>query len=249
MAMPTNPAAARAEVIELHEETDARYATRADEEVDAYREGVGKKLAAFLAGEELRIRLKPSDLIRWLEDGERLTFHTTGITNGYEDIQARRTVEHEMMGVPLEAGEENRPRYGYVRGSLEEATELNGYGNVLIRLADDLRGRATVVLGDSIGSSTRNRIPVGCVCMVAEPLADVSELLCRFPDQDVAAADQLHQACDEGYQYAEVQIYDRLEPNAIRQVVFCNGERATGELRRLIDRWGLNFDEIDGVLD
>jgi hypothetical protein len=247
--MPTTPAAARAEVIEFHEETDAQHAARANEEVAAYREGVGKKLATFLAGQELRIRLTPSDLIRWLEDGERLTFHTTGITNGYEDIHTRRTIEHEMMGVPLEAAEEDRPRYGYVRGGLEGATELNGYGNVVIRLTDDLRERATVVLGDSIGSSTRNRIPLGCVCMVAERLANTDDLLCRFPDQDVAGADQLHQACDPRYQYAEAQIYDPLVPDTITQVVFCNGERATGELRRLMASWGLIFDEINGVLD
>jgi|GEM_PF-5269288 len=248
--MPSNPAASRAEVITIHDQADAEYAAVARMEVDDYRKKLREHLATLLDQQELRIRMKPSDLERWLGDGERLTFHTTGITNGREDIEARCAVEHTMMGVPLDAGEEDRPRYGYLRGSSEYGNVLNGYGNVLVRLSDDLRAHTTVVLGDSMGSATPvPSIPVGWVCMVAEPLDDVEGLLCRYPDQDVARATRLYEACHQKYQYAEVQIYDPLLPRSIRQVIFCNGEPAPRDLRITLGNWGIDLDEIPGVLD
>jgi len=249
--MPARPAASRAAVVDIHDDADAEYSARAGEEVDRYRVGVKRGLEVLLAEQELRMRMNYSDLERWLQEGEHLTFHTTGFTNGRDDVDARCAVEHEMMGVPLDAPEEDRPHYGYVRGSFEEATELKNYGNVVVRLGDEVRETATVVLGDSMGSSTTNQgIPGGWICMVAEPLADVGELLCRYPRQDVAGTDQLHKACDQDYQYAEVQIYCPLKPDAIRQVVFCNGEKAPREVRNLVvGDWGIDLDEIDGVLD
>lgn len=250
MAMPTNPPASRAEVVAIHYGADAEFAARVEMDLDDYRRGLKEHLAALLDEQELRIRMRSSDLERWLEDGERLTFHTTGITNGREDIEARCAVEHEMMGVPLDADEEERPRYGYLRGSSERGAVLNGYGNVLVRLGDHLRDRATVVLGDSMGSTTPvPTIPVGWVCMVAEPLGDVEDLLCRYPDQDIAGATRLYEACHQKYQYAEVQIYDPLRPQTIRQVVFCNGEPAPRDLRIMLGDWGIDLDEIPGVLD
>lgn len=250
MAIPASPAASRAEVVDIHHETDAAYSARAGEEVDRYHEGVKRDLEALLAEQELRMRMNYSDLERWLQGGEHLTFHTSGFTNGSRDVEARCVVEHGMMGIPLDAPEEDRPHYGYVRGSFEEATELKNYGNVVVRLSDEVRENATVVLGDSMGSSTTNRaVPGGWICMVAEPLADVGELLCRYPHQDVAGADQLHKACDQAYQYAEVQIYCQLNPDAIRQVVFCHGEEAPREIWTLTRYWGIDLDEIDGVLD
>lgn len=249
MPFPEAPAAWRAEVARLHDETDAEFASTAGEGVGDYRETVKAVLADLLDDQELRIRMKPSDLERWLTKGERLTFHTTGITNGRNDAEALRHFEQEMLGIALDETEEKRPRYGYVRGSEEQGDELNGFGNVLVRLQADLRDRATVTLGDSMGSSTTvPSIPGGWACMVAEPLGGTEGLLCRYPRQNVVGAARLRDACDQYYQYAEVQIYDPLKPDAIRHVAFCNGEPAPDDVRRLLGWWGIEFDEIDGVL-
>jgi hypothetical protein len=249
VAIPVPSAAWRGEVVKLHAEYDQEFADTAEIAVDDYLASVERRLATLVAAQELRIRLKPSDLGRWLEDGERLTFHTTGITNGLPDSDARRTLEYEMMGVPLDAEDEDRPRYGYLRGSAEQGEVLNGYGNVLVRLDDSLRDRATIVLGDSMGSTTTvPGIYGGWRCMAPEPLQSGAGLDCRFPLQNLANSPQLHEACDEQYEYAEVQIYDRLLPRDIRQVVFCNGEPAPGDVRNLLAQWGINFDEIKGVV-
>jgi hypothetical protein len=248
--MPTEPAAARSAVAAIHNETDSGYAAVARKTVNGYRNDMRSHLRTLLQDRELRIRLKTSDLVRWLEDGQRLTFHRTGLTNGLNDIEARRSVEHEMMGVPLQADEDERPRYGYLSGSRESGSVLCDYGNVLVRLRDEIRDRVTVVLGDSLGSSTPNpQIPGGWICMVAERLGQTDDLLCRFPDRDVASADHLHDACDESYEYAEVQIYDQLDPRSIRQIVYCDGESATDQVRILTSRWGIDLDEIDHFLE
>jgi len=245
---PEAPAAWRAKAAELHDETDAEFAGAAGEGVGEYRETVKALLANLLDGKELRIRMKPSDLERWLSKGERLTFHTTGITNGRDDAEALLEFEQEMLGIALDELEEKRPRYGYVRGSEERGNELNGFGNVLVRL-QDLRAHATVTLGDSMGSATTvPSIPGGWACMVAEPLGKTEDLLCRYPLQNVVGATQLHDACDQCYQYAEVQIYDPLKPNTIKHVAFCNGEPIPDDARNLLHRWGIEYEEIDGVL-
>lgn len=248
MPFPETPAAWRAEVAKLHEESDGRFALEADEEAGAYWEAVKGHLASLLEDQELRIRMKPSDLERWLEKREALTFHATGITNGRDDPELRRNLEFEMLGIARDAGTEMRPRYGYVRGSNERGAGLNNFGHVLVRLKPHLRDQATVVLGDSMGSATRvQSIPGGWPCMVAEPLADVGELLCRYPAQNVAGAPRLADACDQDYQYAEVQIYDPLTPDAIKGIVFCNGVKAPSDLRLLLIQLSIEFDEIDDV--
>jgi hypothetical protein len=247
VTIPACPATWRDSVASLHSERDARFAEIAGEAFDDYRQTARDRLAVLLEGRELRIRMRPSDLERWLQDGRHLTFHTTGQTNGLMDPRARLTVEEEMMGIDPGAGDEERPRYGYVQGSAEQGRELNRYGNVLVRLEDELRDRATVTLGDSLGSTTtRPGIYAGWPCMVPERLSTGGGIDCRFPCQDVTQASQLNQACDEYYEYAEVQIYEPLQPSHIKQVTFCGGSRASGELRRLIRQWGINSDEIGG---
>jgi len=223
-----------------HQAADEEHAQRAGQVLTEYRTSAGARLVELLADAEVRMRMWENDLERWLDEGVFRTLHGGGETSGLDDLITRTEVEASVLGVPAGTLDDGRPRYGYAQGSDEADRQINHYGKILVRFREHVHNDATVVLGDSIGS-TRS---AGWCCMAPERLR-APELLCRFSPRDVVQADTLSEACDPDYRYAEVQIYGPLSPDSIREVVFCNGVIATRDLRNLLDDWGVLFYEID----
>jgi hypothetical protein len=238
--IPVCPDGWMAAVDEDHKYADAKHAQELGQAVAVYRQEAATRLSELLESQELRIRVQPSDLELWLESGEYLTFHATGSTNGLPDAEVRLIVERDVIGIPIVATDAQRPHYGYVRGSAEDAV-LNDYGPVVVRLHADVRERATVMLGDSVGSTKK----AGWPCMAPERLIGAG-LPVRFAEQDVRDAGSVGDACDWCYRYAEAQIYGPLRSSDIKAIVFSGGVAASGEQRRLIAGLGIPLDEIDG---
>lgn len=223
--------------------TDEGYARGCGREVGEYRAAAAEQVHALLVDAEIRIRLWPGDLAGWLTTGEFETMHGAGKSSGDPHLEDRLKVEEAVLGVERGTPEAARPRYGYASGSIEGFRALNDYGKVVVRLEDQVRSRATVLLGDSIGSTNT----AGWSSLAPESFGSPG-LLCRFSNQDVLDAADLGAACDQTFRYAEVQVYGPLRPEHIAEIVFCGGEIATDELRRLALDRSLPVTEIEGYL-
>lgn len=224
---------------------DACHAQHAGLDVEDYREAAAVRLTELVGG-AVRMRLWEDGLKSWL-DAEQGLFETAygvGTTSGTDDLVLRAEIEVKMLGVAAHADDPDRPRYGYARGSAENDRALNHYGKILVRLRHGFQGRATIVLGDSIGSTKEG----GWECFAPEPLGQPG-LRCRFSSRDVVAAQDLADACDPDYRYAEVQIYGPVQPGDIEEVVFCGGVPATDDLRLALGNWDVIFSEIPGYLE
>ncbi len=187
------------------------------------------------------MRMFPRDLQAWLERGVFETMHGAGSTSGNPSLAARIHVEERVLGVAAVAGDLDRPRYGYARGSREDTNVINGYGKVLIRFHDHVRGDAKVMLGDSMGTTHVGEFG----CIGPESLG-APELICRHSTTDVLGAAALADACDPYYCYAEVQLYGPLYPGDIKQVVFCDGLAMPVDVQLLLDNLGVASDQIAG---
>ena len=221
---------------------DTEHAQVSGHDLVTYRLLTLRRLPTLLADAEIRMRIREDGLAGWLESGAFETFHSVGYTAGLADRTVRIEVEHGVLGVPADASPCDRPIYGYVHGSADElSSRITDYGKILVRLDDGLRQRATVTLGDSMGSTNRGN----WACMSPEPL-EQPVLLCRFANRDVVSAGNLVDACDPYYGYAEVQIYGPLYPHDIREVVFCYGVPATDTLRNRLANWEIPFYESNG---
>jgi hypothetical protein len=187
------------------------------------------------------MRMFPRDLQAWLESELFETMHGAGHTDGHPGKAERIRVEEIVLGVPVDAPETDRPRYGYVQGSREDATVINGYGRVLVRFHDHVLEDAKVMLGDSMGSTNIAELEHTGPADLGAP-----ELIARHSGTDVLGAAALAQACDPYFEYAEVQLYGPLRPEDIKQVVFCGGLAIPVDVQFLLDRFDVPADQIGG---
>lgn len=206
--------------------------------LDGYRTAVGERLAVLLSGVEVRMRMYPNDLQAWLEHGDFETMHGAGDTRGNPRRCDRIKVEEMVLDVPRYVEEKARPRYGYAQGSREDG-RVNLYGEVLVRLHDQVRAISNVLLGDSMGST--NIAEYACT---GPARLDEPQLICRFSSADVLQAAGLAEACDPYFLYAEIQIYGSLRAESIKQVLFCNGLAIPVDLSRLLNRLDVAHERI-----
>jgi hypothetical protein len=219
---------------------DAEHAENCGRQLDDYRNAAAARLPMLMDGAEVRMRMWEADLQGWLEEGVFETIHGAGETSGLNDPALRLEVEAKVLGVPADADDAHRPRYGYMQGSAEAGTAINQYGKILVRFRDGVREHATATFGDSMGSTKAGGWPsLGPESLLA------LDLPCRFSAQDVVDTAGLGESCDQSYRYAEAQIYGPLTPDDIHEVVFCDGRRAPVDLRNRLDDWSVPFYEID----
>jgi hypothetical protein len=225
-----------------HHVADKGHAQVNGMDAHAYRSAAQIRITDMLSGAQIRMRLFRDALTEWLAQGEYLTMWDGVRTLSDEHRRQREAVEEHVLGVSHGAPPSSRPRYAYVANSDERCAELNSYGFVVVTLDDDIADRSTVVFGDSIGSTNGAETRI----IAPEPL-HATMLPCRYGWHDILPVATIADACDQRYRYAEVQIYGPLVPRDIVEVLFCCGVRATDELRVLMDRHGLVYDEIEDL--
>jgi len=171
--------------------TDEDHARANDMDTDAYRSAAQTRITEFLSGSRIRMRLFPGALTDWLTEGEFRTMWDGVRTLSDEHRRQREAVEERVFGVPTDAPPPKRPRYGYTSESDERSGEINSYGFVIVTFDDEVTSRATVLFGDSIGSTNgaENKI-------IAPVPLRAATLACRYGWCDVLPANGLADACD-----------------------------------------------------
>jgi len=103
----------------------------------------------------VRIRIPADETVinSIIRDGRLKSQHESGESGGYFNPDTRESHETEMFGV-----EGSRPIYGYIAGKgmarLGDVDELANYGSIALELRPSALDRTTVVMGDSLNTST-----------------------------------------------------------------------------------------------
>jgi hypothetical protein len=221
-----------------HKLSDIDFGAATGVELSEYETRTRKQVAHLLDQPKARMRVQVGTLEQWLADGYLKTGIITKRTSGTRDFGLRLEAEQNVLGVAMHADESERPKYGYIHGGIETPA-LDIYGTIVVRFRQELLARARVLFGDSVGSTKSG----GWASLApVDPLTPTT--LCRHAKRDVLPAADLASACDVEYPYAEIQIYGRLEPTEISDVVF-HRLPAPRSLRRELDDWSIPFDETN----
>lgn len=105
----------------------------------------------------------PGDVLpQVVNDGRLKSQYESGTSSGKFSPTVRSHVESKLFSYPENFAESVRPIYGYVESDDVDHSDaeisLQQYGEVLLRLKDDVKARATVTGGDSLNASTREYI-------------------------------------------------------------------------------------------
>jgi hypothetical protein len=122
----------------------------------------------FMAEAEIGIKTDERGMLGFLEDGQyKNHFHrgTAGVgrdgegrlRGGYR--RARKEGEEELFGIDQKAGPDDRPIYGFLENParIKAAAAEIGYGDIQVVLKDELKGRTSYTVGDSLDTGVQEK--------------------------------------------------------------------------------------------
>lgn len=229
-------------VEEYHENGERNLADAAGIDLERYRTEALAQLQDLLSNPGAQLRMRVDALESFIREGRFRTSFDGGETSGDPDLEGRRRTESCVLGLDLDSGVERRPVYAYLRGSDERGNALNSFGSVRLALSPTVLERATVVLGDSHGSTGVGSLPI----FAAESALDPS-LLCSFVgSQDLRQVEDLVRATDPSFRYAELQIYGGLELRDVTFVTFSQGHPAAEDTMAFLEHNEIRSVVVDG---
>ena len=210
-----------------HLVNDREFAEHAGLTVEQYRTQALDYVCVLVKEVDVCVRIRSERLALMLADATwRTLFHGVE-SGGLNDIAARKAVEAAVMGIPEDCPPDDRPAYGYIEGSDERT--VTTYGDVVLRLNEDVRDRVTFCLADSLNASSHGEYPV----IAAAPLL-APELIARHGETDVLAASCLREACDPRDGIAEAQVHGRVRLDEIDRAVFTTRDPDSDLVRALL---------------
>lgn len=196
------------------------------------------------------IRLSDATLSKVLTSGEMKTVLSTGKTTskavrGQEYIDARLEGEARLFGIPLDAGPQERPIYGYLETdpdgavdakrsiSKEDRWSLDVYGTTAVKLKPSVKERSSFMHGDSLDRTNRG---TGAT-VLPEPMAKPSyRALGMGMDRVLTGGDT---ELTSMMSYTETQIFGGVKVSDIDEVVFAKKPPAT--LVKVLQKKGIPF--------
>ena len=189
----------------------------------------------------LYVAVTPATLVKILRDKRMKSQFESGTSGGAFSPKTRVRIENALMGIPEELPDELRPIYGFQLGeedgdSVTRSGAAIAYGSVVLKLKDNLRGRTTMVAGDSLDHALYS-IPVD---------GDVP------PERFLAAARRDYNPIwDTAMQGAMSSLtedvlgesYDWQEP--FEDIVLANAARHYNEIQV---HGGVNLDDVEEVI-
>ena len=100
---------------------------------------------------KVSIQVRPTDLLKILDDGRFKTQFETGTSGGVKDIALRQKEEYRRFGLRRDAPVEQRPIYGHLERPETPNFAVDQYGSARVVLRDEVRERTTYTNGDSLG--------------------------------------------------------------------------------------------------
>lgn len=231
MPIPTNAAWA-ARVEQRRRQTYQYFAHQRGVPANVYRAAIENRVSGWIAGAEVRIRLRTDVLERVLDEGRLKNQFETMTSGGALNPVGRIATELSLFGILANRGARDRPIYGYLSGSLEAS--LLQYGKVVLELSEDIQERTTFTIGDSLDHTRHGTEPWLAPMPVLQP-----RLGAAHTEIDISACAGCSQASPCGY--AEAQIHGGVTLGDIARIVFTGGAAPDLALSQRLAALGLEF--------
>jgi hypothetical protein len=162
-----------------------------------------------------------------LSDGRLKSQHETGESLGYLDPNRRAKDEQDLFGYPLTLNPADRPIFGYI-GPIDGKTDpvaVDQYGEVVVRLKNEIRARTTITTRDSL-FHWDDVMPTPLEQPGIEAMDD------EFIGVGVRARDLPTLSNPGNDQYVEAQIHGGVMVSDIAEVVFTIDPYAPAALQK-----------------
>jgi hypothetical protein len=203
-----------------------------------YQAALVDQMKKDLTGTQVRVRVPTEVLSKVLDDGRIKSQFETATSRGALSPTTRGKVEQVAFGIDPKSDPAARPIYGYLypagqRETKAFADDMGGsYGEVEVRLKDDVLGRTTFNYGDSLeGISYKACIP----SYVNDP--QWYSARAAWSDNVVASKDSPFTG---GINYMEAQVQGGVKTSDIAEVVFTDrapSSAISGKLDALGIKW------------
>jgi hypothetical protein len=169
--------------------------------------------------------------------------HEVGYSQALFDPKARRRVENESMGVPLDAHVASRPIYGYLAEKSYKGLEQGdhqqtaNYGSAIVRIKEKAMERSTVTFGDSWALQSQKTAiasPLGAVHHLSVPAQWVASEGEGVLDSSVAWA-------NAGLPYIEAQVQDGLTVGDIAEIRYHRKQAPSQEVQDGLRAAGISW--------
>ncbi len=166
-----------------------------------------------------------------LTGGRFKTQFETGRSGGMFQPQERAVREEQWFGIPTDAAPETRPIYGYLVTGGDGKGIVDVYGGARVVFRDDVRGRTTAQVGDSM-----EHILTGRPAPVDNP--DWYAFTIQYEEPALAKLDRNYDGpAFNKKTYIEAQIHGGVTVDDIAEVIFTS--RPTPELVALLRERGI----------
>jgi hypothetical protein len=216
-----------------HDTNDPHRAREANVTPAAYREAAERRIADWLRGREVRVRIKEPQLTEFLRTGVYLSLTASGQSGGAASIENRKRVEKAIFDIPQDAGYTERPVYAYLEGS-DEAGAVRKYGTIVLRLRD-LTDCSTFTLGDSNDATLTARFPRLAPIPLTSPSLLAASSKTPSKRNNILIADSVAEACEQCSGYVELQIHDELDRRNLVEIVYLDGGQPSQEVLELAE--------------
>lgn len=175
------------------------------------------------------IRIKHRILEKIVDgDGRLKSQFETGTSLGMLDIDFRAKAEERGLGVPRNVNPVERPIYGYLKYSRRNGDE-DQYGNIDLKLKPEVKERATMTVGDSLGGM-ENRSTAGTP--IHDP--DIEGIASPRPvgDYQTGRLSRLDEVASSAG-YIEIQIQKGVSLKDVEEVIDYDGKLPRATVRKL----------------
>jgi hypothetical protein len=242
VVLPVCPAEWAERVDADHTPFEEEHASGACLDLNHYRAEATQRVRDLFQGRQLQLRMRHDGLEGFMQEGYFRNRFDGGSTRGTRNKEIRLKVESIVLGVDRNTIASERPIYGYLQGTSEDHNEINLYGSVILTLSDALIDHATIVLGDSVGSTSEGEHPM----FAPQPLKDPSLLCTCGGEIDMRTVEDLQGAVDPRFPYAELHIYGGLLPRHITFVTFCENKAPDQATLASLERAEIRYAVVEG---
>lgn len=198
--------------------------------------------------EDIYVAVTPDVLVKILKDRRILSQFESGTSGGLFSPETRRSFEYYNMGIPETLEDKLRPIYGFQLSEdqlglpVTSSPAAQQYGNIVIKLKKDVRGRTTMTGGDSLDNELV-AIPVDGEVSESRVLSatgqsfiwDATEIAEEALMEEVFG--DLNFGSGETtppFRYNEVQVHGGVTLDMIEEVIYPSGGYYEDKIREAI---------------
>lgn len=199
------------------------YCERNNLNFEEFKEDLNKHLQELSKNTDVCINVSEETIKNIAKDGKIKSQFEVGKSGGLLDPHARDAFEKRVFGYREGA---ERPIYGYITSEAGSYnTSVSQYGNITIKLKNEVRERTTIIFGDSYdrlymqnaGTPVLlNKPNINCICARGEDLSTVDQIINKIKNATKMNEDMIINE----YGYIEAQIHGGVFLKDIDSVYF-----------------------------